>query len=157
MSGRCWSLRGWGRGSRAALEMTRRAQRIVVAAMEERAGGKGSAAPAVRLPWSGTFHSVANRLIRRNAGRVGLEESFSVLDRGDAADLMDVVRHELGFSKAERRFPRKDTCLAIYSHKAPEPESKSGTGSKTRKKRNSEPVPNCPSKRDKSTGGLWRR
>ena len=40
-----------------------------------------------------------------------------MLDRGDAADLMDVVRHELGFSKAERRFPRKDTCLAIYSHR----------------------------------------
>ena len=40
-----------------------------------------------------------------------------MLDRGDAADLMDVVRHELGFSKTEKRFPRKDTCLAIYSHR----------------------------------------
>ncbi len=91
---------------RAALEMTRRAQRIV-----------GEAASAVRLPWSGTFHSIANRLIRRHCTRLGLQPNFSVLDRGDAADLMDVVRHELGFSKAERRFPRKDTCLAIYSHR----------------------------------------
>src|SRR6185503_7489686 len=99
---------------RAALEMTRRAQRIVAAAMEEKAGGQ---APAVRLPWSGTFHAVANKLIRKHSSRLGLAESFSVLDRGDAADLMDVVRHELGFSKAEKRFPRKDTCLAIYSHK----------------------------------------
>jgi DNA helicase-2/ATP-dependent DNA helicase PcrA len=48
---------------------------------------------------------------------VGLDASFSVLDRGDAADLMDVLRHELGFSKADKRFPRKDTCLAIYSHR----------------------------------------
>jgi DNA helicase-2/ATP-dependent DNA helicase PcrA len=48
-----------------------------------------------------------------------------VLDRGDAADLMDVARHELGFSKVDatvegvgaRRFPRKETCLAIYSHR----------------------------------------
>ena len=71
----------------------------------------------MRLPWSGTFHSIANRLIRRHAAAVGLDASFSVLDRGDAADLMDVVRHELGFSKAEKRFPRKDTCLAIYSHR----------------------------------------
>ena len=71
----------------------------------------------VRLPWSGTFHSIANRLIRRHAAAVGLDASFSVLDRGDAADLMDVLRHELGFSKAEKRFPRKDTCLAIYSHR----------------------------------------
>ena len=42
---------------------------------------------------------------------------FSVLDRGDAADLMDVVRHQLGFSQTVKRFPRKDTCLAIYSHR----------------------------------------
>ena len=91
---------------RAAVEMTRRAQRIV-----------GELATPVRLPWSGTFHSIANRLIRRHCTRVGLQPNFSVLDRGDAADLMDVVRHELGFSKAERRFPRKDTCLAIYSHR----------------------------------------
>ena len=40
-----------------------------------------------------------------------------MLDRGDAADLLDVLRHELGFSKSEKRFPRKDTCLAIYSHR----------------------------------------
>jgi len=91
---------------RAALEMTRRAQRIVGEVREE-----------VKLPWSGTFHSIANRLIRRYAARVGLDANFSVLDRGDAADLMDVVRHERGLSRAERRFPRKDTCLAIYSHR----------------------------------------
>jgi len=91
---------------RAAQEMTRRAQKIV-----------GEAAKEVRLPWSGTFHSIANRLIRRHSARLGLEANFSVLDRGDAADLMDVVRHELGLSKMEKRFPRKDTCLAIYSHR----------------------------------------
>src|ERR687896_2422270 len=91
---------------RAALEMTRRANRIVAEVKKE-----------VRLPWSGTFHSVANKLIRKHAKRIGLAESFSVLDRGDAADLMDVVRHERGLSKTEKRFPRKDTCLAIYSHR----------------------------------------
>ena len=103
---------------RAAQEMTRRAQRIVAEALGE-ASFNGTA-PAVRLPWSGTFHAIANRLIRRNAARLGLAESFSVLDRGDAADLMDLVRHDLGYSKidaASKRFPRKDTCLAIYSHK----------------------------------------
>ena len=91
---------------RAAAEMTRRAQRIVGETREE-----------VKLPWSGTFHSIANRLIRRYAARVGLDANFSVLDRGDAADLMDVVRHERGLTKAQKRFPRKDTCLAIYSHR----------------------------------------
>ena len=91
---------------RAAQEMTRRAQRIV-----------GEVQREVRLPWSGTFHSIANRLIRRHAARVGLDANFSVLDRGDAADLMDVLRHERGLAKAEKRFPRKDTCLAIYSYR----------------------------------------
>jgi len=97
---------------RAALEMIRRTQRIVGAY-------KAGLCPAtdVRLPWSGTFHSIANRLIRRHAAAVGLDASFSVLDRGDAADLLDVLRHELGFSKCQKRFPRKDTCLAIYSHR----------------------------------------
>ena len=91
---------------RAALEMTRRAQRLV-----------GEGRQEVRLPWSGTFHSVANRLIRRHCRRVGLDETFSVLDRGDAADLLDLARHERGLSRADKRFPRKDTCLAIYSHR----------------------------------------
>jgi ATP-dependent DNA helicase UvrD/PcrA len=91
---------------RAALEMTRRAAKIV-----------GQVAASVRLPWSGTFHSIANRFIRQYSARVGLDAAFSVLDRGDAADLMDVVRHDLGFSKADKRFPRKDSCLAIYSHR----------------------------------------
>ncbi len=71
----------------------------------------------LRLPWSGTFHSIGNRLIREYAPRLGLDPGFSVLDRGDAADLMDVVRHRLGFSKTVKRFPRKDTCLGIYSHR----------------------------------------
>lgn len=91
---------------RAALEMTRRARRICGAVVAE-----------ARFPWSGTFHSVANRLLRRHAGRLGLDAGFSVLDRGDAADLIDLARHELGYSKTEKRFPRKDTCLAIYSHR----------------------------------------
>ncbi len=101
---------------RAALEMTRRAQRVV--AESAAAVRPGAASPTVlRLPWSGTFHAVGSRLIREYAGRLGLDPGFSVLDRADAADLMDVVRHRLGHSKAAERFPRKDTCLGIYSHR----------------------------------------
>ena len=109
---------------RAAQEMIRRTQRILgskfpvpVPGSNAEPGTRNPEPPAVRIPWSGTFHSIANRLIRRHAAAVGLDVSFSVLDRGDAADLMDVLRHELGFSKVEKRFPRKDTCLAIYSHR----------------------------------------
>ena len=99
---------------RAAAEMTRRAERIVATALAERHGGT---LPAVRLPWAGTFHSVASRILRRQAHDIGLDPGFSIIDRGDAADLIDVLRHELGLSAQARRFPRKDTCLAIYSHR----------------------------------------
>jgi DNA helicase-2/ATP-dependent DNA helicase PcrA len=95
---------------RAADEMTRRVARIVGQAM----GGKVSLAGPV-LPWSGTFHSVGARLLRDYAGRIGLAPDFSIHDREDSADLMNLVRHELGFSAKDRRFPLKSTCLAIYS------------------------------------------
>jgi DNA helicase-2/ATP-dependent DNA helicase PcrA len=96
---------------RAAEEMTRRVEAIV----REACGGDGAGAASGTLTWSGTFHSVANRLLRRYAHNLALDPGFSILDRGDAADVMDVVRHRLGLSKKSRRFPRKDTCLAIYS------------------------------------------
>ena len=97
---------------RAAQEMTRRVDAIVRQAL---AANDGTALPAGVLPWSGTFHSIANRLLRRYALNLGLDPGFSILDRGDAADVLDVVRHELALSKKSRRFPKKDTCLAIYS------------------------------------------
>lgn len=92
---------------RAAREMIGRAERLVEAARHG----------PVRLPWAGTFHSIGARLLREYADRVGLDASFGILDRGDAADLVDLVRHELGLSAMRRRFPRKDTCLAIYSQR----------------------------------------
>ena len=100
---------------RAALEMTRRAQRAIASAV--RARGPSAVPAALRLPWSGTFHAIGNRLIRLHAERLGLNPGFNVLDRTDAADLMDIVRQRLGLAKTEKRFPRKDTCLAIYSHR----------------------------------------
>ncbi|MDJ0748796.1 MAG: ATP-dependent helicase [Woeseiaceae bacterium] len=95
---------------RAAQEMTRRVGNIVRSATRD-----SKLLPSGGLPWSGTFHSVANRLLRRFAHNLGLDPGFSVLDRGDSADVMDVVRHELRLSRTSRRFPKKATCLAIYS------------------------------------------
>ena len=99
---------------RAAEAMTRRAERIVQQAWASTAPAAGMQA---RLTWAGTFHSIANRILRQRAHRLGLDPSFSVMDRGDSADLLDVVRQELGLAGKDKRFPRKDTCLAIYSHK----------------------------------------
>src|SRR5258708_6054189 len=101
---------------RAAQEMIRRTQKIVAEVFAER-GKMGDRSVTSRLLWSGTFHSVGNRILRLYAKHLGLNSNFTVLDRGDAADLMDVVRHDLGFSAKEKRFPRKDACLAIYSYR----------------------------------------
>jgi DNA helicase-2/ATP-dependent DNA helicase PcrA len=96
---------------RAAAEMASRVARITAQAMN--AGGR--AALAQRLTWSGTFHAVGARLIREHAEAVGLDGAFTIHDRGDSADLINLIRHDLGFSKTEERFPAKATCLAIYS------------------------------------------
>ncbi len=101
---------------RAAQEMIRRSQKIVSEVLAER-GKLGDRSVQSRLLWSGTFHSVGNRILRSFAKHLGLAPNFTVLDRSDAADFMDVIRHELGFSGKEKRFPRKDTCLAIYSYR----------------------------------------
>lgn len=107
---------------RASQEMIRRAHRIVAqeigARLQLQQQGRNANLPpiAARLTWAGTFHSVANRILRRYAAQVGLEPEFSVMDRGDSADMLDLARQALAFSAKEKRFPRKDTCLAIYSH-----------------------------------------
>ena len=101
---------------RAAVEMRRRAREIVKGALNEALGGISQSLSA-RLSWSGTFHSMGNRLLRHYARHLRLDPQFSVMDRADSADLMDVVRQELGLAAKEQRFPRKDACLAIYSHR----------------------------------------
>nr|WP_205192924.1 ATP-dependent helicase [Burkholderia sp. Ax-1724] len=97
---------------RAALEMTRRVTRITAAAASTSGVG---AALAQGLTWSGTFHSVGARFLREYADLIGLSPAFTINDREDSADLMNLVRHELGLSAKERRFPAKGTCFAIYS------------------------------------------
>ena len=102
---------------RAAQEMLRRAETIARETLQTAGAAAAFHANATRLMWSGTFHAVGNRLLREYAQSLGLDPGFSVIDRGDAADLLDVLRQELGLSRKEKRFPRKDTCLAIYSHR----------------------------------------
>ena len=95
---------------RAAAEMTRRAERIAAEVM-----GPKASVLAEGLTWAGTFHAIGARLLRDHAGAIGLDPGFTIHDREDSADLMNLARHRLGFSATERRFPAKATCLAIYS------------------------------------------
>jgi ATP-dependent DNA helicase UvrD/PcrA len=101
---------------RAAGEMRRRAHEITKKALNESLGGV-SAAISQRLSWAGTFHSIGNRLLRHYAAQLQLDPHFSVIDRGDSSDLMDSLRAELGLAARDQRFPRKDTCLQIYSNR----------------------------------------
>jgi len=94
---------------RAASEMLRRAEQFAGALTGGGASWSGAA------PWGGTFHAVANRLLRMYGRAIGLPQDFSVIDQSDAADVMAMVRTELGVAKKDRRFPRKETLVSIYS------------------------------------------
>ena len=94
---------------RASVEMARRVERITRNVL----GGNGATTDA--LAWAGTFHGIGARLLRDYAEQIGLDPSFTIHDREDSADLMNLVRHALGFSKTETRFPTKGTCISIYS------------------------------------------
>lgn len=91
---------------RAAQEMLRRAASIIP--------GGGAAMSRV---WGGTFHAVANRLLRIYASTASLSPEFTIIDRSDAEDLIDVLRNRMSLSQKGSRFPRKGTCLTIYSRR----------------------------------------
>lgn len=86
---------------KSAQEMLNRAGELIGARSERVCGG--------------TFHSVANMLLRRYGRAIGLEPSFTILDRGDAEDLISLVRSQLGLNEKDKRFPRKSTIAEIFS------------------------------------------
>jgi DNA helicase-2/ATP-dependent DNA helicase PcrA len=86
---------------RAAHEMLSRAERLV-----------GSASSRVN---GGTFHATGHRLLREFGPEAGLPRDFSIMDQGDAEDLMQFARANLGYGKQEKRFPKKETLHYIYS------------------------------------------
>jgi DNA helicase-2/ATP-dependent DNA helicase PcrA len=87
---------------RAADEMLRRAGRVVGESVVKQVQG-------------GTFHSIAHRLLRLNTVQFGLAENFTVMDQGDAQDLLNLIRTDLGLHESKTRFPQKGALLAIYS------------------------------------------
>jgi DNA helicase-2/ATP-dependent DNA helicase PcrA len=95
---------------RAAAEMQRRVERITSEVL-----GPNARALGAGMTWSGTFHAIGARLLREYASEIGLNREFTIHDREDSADLMNLVRHDLGLSNKDRRFPMKGTCLSIYS------------------------------------------
>src|SRR5215212_9900645 len=62
----------------------------------------------VRKIWGGTFHSIANRVLRRNAPSIGYQANFTILDAEDAKDLVDASIQEAGIDVKARRFPKAE-------------------------------------------------
>jgi DNA helicase-2/ATP-dependent DNA helicase PcrA len=92
------------------LTFTRRSAQEIIGRV--RAMHRGEQARRVT---GGTFHSVAHRTLRRYHDAVGLPEGFGVLDHGDGADLLDLVRSDLGVLSNDRRLPKKSTLAGLYS------------------------------------------
>jgi DNA helicase II / ATP-dependent DNA helicase PcrA len=86
---------------RAAQEMLSRVERLV-----------GTASGRVQ---GGTFHSTGHKLLRRFGQLAGLPSDFSIMDQGDAEDLMQIARNTLGLGRQEKRFPKKETLHYVYS------------------------------------------
>jgi len=84
--------------------------------------GRLSDAEAAGRVWGGTFHSVANRVLRLHGRRLGLDPGFSILDQSDVGELLGLVRHDLGLhhhpsggvTGVHRRSPRPSTLASIY-------------------------------------------
>ncbi len=86
---------------RAAQEMIQRAERLVGSASRHVAGG--------------TFHGTGHRLLRRFGAAAGIASDFTIMDQGDAEDLMQLSRAQLGLGDTKKRFPKKETLHYIYS------------------------------------------
>jgi DNA helicase-2/ATP-dependent DNA helicase PcrA len=98
---------------RASSEMLRRVDAILL--RPNQSAGTNVHTNVGNRIWGGTFHAVAARLLRLHGKAIGLSPGFTIHDRSDSADLLDVIRTEQGLAKADKRFPKKGTCMAIYS------------------------------------------
>ncbi|MFZ2642679.1 MAG: ATP-dependent helicase [Verrucomicrobiia bacterium] len=97
------------------LTFTRRAAQEMISRAEHYTRHSSRLAVRSSRVWGGTFHAVANRLLRQHGHAVGLTPDFTVLDQSDAEDLLNLVRQEMGLHSREKRFPKKGTLLEIYS------------------------------------------
>jgi len=91
------------------LTFTRRAAQEMLARAERLVGG------ACRGVNGGTFHATAHRLLRRFGAAAGVPNDFTIMDQGDAEDLMQLARAQLGYAESKKRFPRKETLHYVYS------------------------------------------
>src|SRR5687768_3185673 len=91
------------------LTFTRRAAQEMLGRAERLAGARSGRVHG------GTFHATAHRLLRVYGPAAGLAKDFSIIDQGDAQDLMGLSRAALGYAQKKSRFPKKETLHHVYS------------------------------------------
>ena len=64
--------------------------------------------------WGGTFHHIANRLLRRHANALGYGLDFTILDRDDAKSLLNDCYPDAGIDPKDKAFPKGDVGLEIF-------------------------------------------
>jgi DNA helicase-2/ATP-dependent DNA helicase PcrA len=65
--------------------------------------------------WGGTFHHVGNLVLRDHAEVLGYGKDFGILDREDSKELMEACIAECGQAVGQRRFPKGDVVVDLYS------------------------------------------
>ncbi|MGA9997946.1 MAG: ATP-dependent helicase [Pyrinomonadaceae bacterium] len=88
--------------NRAAHEMLRRVEMLTT-------GGD------VRRVWGGTFHRIANLILRRHAASIGYESNYTILDSEDSKDFLNICIDEAGIDTRARRFPKAEVLQGIIS------------------------------------------
>src|SRR5471030_1166174 len=66
--------------------------------------------------WSGTFHSIGNRILRSHSEAAGFRPGFSIMDREDQQDMLDAVIASAGIDTKDKRFPKGEVLGDIYSY-----------------------------------------
>lgn len=96
-----WNILAITFTNKAANEMKERVQKLV--------------GPVAESIWVSTFHSMCARILRREAGAIGFDQNFSIIDQGEQQTLMKRVLKELNLDSNQYNY--KDMLSVIDSAK----------------------------------------
>lgn len=89
--------------NRAAREMLRRVEAL-------------TGSQNVHRVWGGTFHRIANLMLRRHAVSIGYDANYSILDSEDARDLLNLCVEDAAIDTKKKRFPKAEVIQSIISY-----------------------------------------
>ena len=89
--------------NRAAREMLRRVETL-------------TGSQNVHRVWGGTFHRIANLMLRRHAVSIGYDSNYSILDSEDARDLLNLCIEDAAIDTKKKRFPKAEVVQSIISY-----------------------------------------